>query len=59
MIFEENSTVRKVNNVTTYFSDICGTIKTIFDQNDLQASGRTLWQETSLLEDSIFSVYSN
>lgn len=28
MIFEENSTVRKVNNVTTYFSDICGTIKT-------------------------------
>lgn len=35
MIFEENSTVRKVNNVTTYFSDICGTIKTIFDQNDL------------------------
>ena len=51
MIFEENSTVRKVNNVTTYFSDICGTIKTIFDQNDLQASGRTLWQETSLLED--------
>ena len=35
MILEENSTVRKVNNVTTYFSDICDTIKTIFDQNDL------------------------